>query len=77
MLPEVIGYKLEGQLNQYVTSTDLVLTITKNLRALGVVGKFVEFFGKGVSYLSIADRATIANMTPEVNNYLNVAVIEK
>lgn len=72
LLPEVIGYKLEGQLNQYVTSTDLVLTITKNLRALGVVGKFVEFFGKGVSYLSIADRATIANMTPEVNNLKNL-----
>jgi aconitate hydratase len=65
---------LEGQLNPYVTSTDLVLTITKNLRALGVVGKFVEFFGKGVSFLSIADRATIANMTPEVNK-LNVAII--
>lgn len=65
MLPEVIGYKLEGQLNPYVTSTDLVLTITKNLRALGVVGKFVEFFGSGVSSLSIADRATISNMCPE------------
>jgi aconitate hydratase len=65
LLPEVIGYKLEGKLNQYITSTDLVLTITKNLRQLGVVGKFVEFFGSGVTYLSIADRATISNMCPE------------
>lgn len=65
LLPEVIGYKLVGELNQYVTSTDLVLTITKNLRQLGVVGKFVEFFGPGVSFLSIADRATISNMCPE------------
>ncbi|XP_044752887.1 cytoplasmic aconitate hydratase-like [Coccinella septempunctata] len=65
ILPEVIGYKLYGSLNQYVTSTDLVLTITKHLRQLGVVGKFVEFFGSGVTALSIADRATIANMCPE------------
>lgn len=65
LLPEVVGYKLVGELNQYVTSTDLVLTITKNLRQLGVVGKFVEFFGPGVSLLSIADRATISNMCPE------------
>lgn len=65
LLPEVVGYKLVGELNQYVTSTDLVLTITKNLRQLGVVGKFVEFYGPGVEALSIADRATIANMCPE------------
>ncbi|XP_046599313.1 cytoplasmic aconitate hydratase isoform X2 [Neodiprion lecontei] len=65
LLPKVVGYKLEGILNQYVTSTDLVLTITKNLRQLGVVGKFVEFFGPGVAELSIADRATISNMCPE------------
>ncbi|XP_031786684.1 cytoplasmic aconitate hydratase [Nasonia vitripennis] len=65
LIPKVVGYKLEGELNQYVTSTDLVLTITKNLRQLGVVGKFVEFFGPGVSQLSIADRATISNMCPE------------
>ncbi|KAK9879651.1 hypothetical protein WA026_006716 [Henosepilachna vigintioctopunctata] len=65
LLPEVIGYKLYGSLDQYVTSTDLVLTITKNLRQLGVVGKFVEFYGPGVAALSIADRATIANMCPE------------
>ncbi|XP_018577553.1 cytoplasmic aconitate hydratase-like isoform X2 [Anoplophora glabripennis] len=65
LLPQVVGYKLYGELNQYVTSTDLVLTITKNLRQLGVVGKFVEFYGPGVAALSIADRATIANMCPE------------
>ncbi|XP_054162608.1 cytoplasmic aconitate hydratase-like isoform X2 [Oppia nitens] len=65
VLPEVVGYKLVGTLPPYATSTDVVLTITKNLRQLGVVGKFVEFYGPGVSELSIADRATIANMCPE------------
>ncbi|XP_037956192.1 cytoplasmic aconitate hydratase-like [Teleopsis dalmanni] len=65
LLPEVIGYKLIGKLSPLVTSTDLVLTITKHLRQLGVVGKFVEFYGPGVAELSIADRATISNMCPE------------
>ncbi|KAH8267273.1 hypothetical protein KR018_000674, partial [Drosophila ironensis] len=65
LLPEVIGYKLVGKLSPLVTSTDLVLTITKHLRQLGVVGKFVEFYGPGVAELSIADRATISNMCPE------------
>ncbi|XP_043601873.1 cytoplasmic aconitate hydratase-like isoform X1 [Bombus pyrosoma] len=65
IVPKVVGYRLEGVLNQYATSTDLVLTITKHLRQVGVVGKFVEFFGPGVSQLSIADRATISNMCPE------------
>ncbi|XP_043267575.1 cytoplasmic aconitate hydratase-like isoform X2 [Venturia canescens] len=65
LLPKVVGYKLVGKMNQYVTSTDLVLTVTKNLRQLGVVGKFVEFYGPGVAELSIADRATISNMCPE------------
>ncbi|KAJ1363451.1 Aconitate hydratase mitochondrial, variant 2 [Parelaphostrongylus tenuis] len=65
VIPEVIGYELLGELDDTVTSTDLVLKITKNLRALNVVGKFVEFFGQGVASLSIADRATIANMCPE------------
>lgn len=65
LLPEVIGYKLEGKLSSLATSTDLVLTITKHLRQLGVVGKFVEFYGPGVAELSIADRATISNMCPE------------
>ncbi|KAG7200609.1 hypothetical protein KM043_001167 [Ampulex compressa] len=65
LVPKVIGYRLDGVLNQYATSTDLVLTITKNLRQIGVVGMFVEFFGPGVAQLSIADRATISNMCPE------------
>ncbi|XP_062122299.1 cytoplasmic aconitate hydratase [Drosophila sulfurigaster albostrigata] len=65
LLPEVIGYKLVGKLSSLATSTDLVLTITKHLRQLGVVGKFVEFYGPGVAELSIADRATISNMCPE------------
>lgn len=65
LLPKVVGYKLYGELNEYATSTDLVLTITKHLRQLGVVGKFVEFYGPGVAALSLADRATIANMCPE------------
>lgn len=65
LLPKVVGYRLVGDLNPLATSTDLVLTITKHLRSLGVVGKFVEFFGPGVASLSIADRATVANMCPE------------
>jgi len=65
VLPQVVGYRIVGRLNQLTTSTDVVLTITKHLRTVGVVGKFVEFFGPGVSQLSIADRATIANMCPE------------
>ncbi|KAM6183143.1 cytoplasmic aconitate hydratase [Erethizon dorsatum] len=65
VLPQVIGYRLIGKPQPLVTSTDIVLTITKHLRQVGVVGKFVEFFGPGVAQLSIADRATIANMCPE------------
>lgn len=65
VIPEVIGYRLVGKLSQHATSTDLVLMITKTLREVGVVGKFVEFFGPGVVELSIADRATVANMCPE------------
>nr|QIE05297.1 aconitase ACO1 [Halisarca dujardinii] len=65
VLPEVVGYRLTGEIGQYATSTDVVLTITKSLRGVGVVGKFVEFFGPGVAQLSVSDRATIANMCPE------------
>lgn len=65
VLPQVIGYRLMGKPHPLVTSTDIVLTITKHLRQVGVVGRFVEFFGPGVAQLSIADRATIANMCPE------------
>ena len=65
VLPEVVGFRLGGALNEGVTATDLVLTITEQLRQFGVVGKFVEFFGPGMARLSLADRATIANMAPE------------
>lgn len=65
VLPEVVGFKLTGQLPKTTTATDLVLTITEILRKRGVVDKFVEFFGPGVQSLSLADRATIANMAPE------------
>jgi len=65
LLPEVIGFHLSGQLREGVTATDLVLTVTQMLRKKGVVGKFVEFFGAGLGRLSLADRATIANMGPE------------
>src|SRR5216683_2826720 len=65
LLPEVVGFKLKGQLKEGVTATDLVLTVTQMLRKQGVVGKFVEFFGPGLDYLSVADKATIGNMSPE------------
>ncbi|MFN0018518.1 MAG: aconitate hydratase AcnA [Pirellulaceae bacterium] len=65
LLPEVIGFELTGELKAGVTATDLVLTVTQILRKVGVVDKFVEFFGTGVSRMSLADRATIANMAPE------------
>lgn len=65
LIPAVVGFKLTGNLNEGVTATDLVLTITNILRKAGVVGKFVEFFGNGLKNLSLADRATIANMAPE------------
>ncbi len=65
LTPEVVGVELKGALKEGVTATDLTLTITERLRALGVVGKFVEYFGEGARNLSLADRATIANMAPE------------
>ncbi len=65
LVPEVIGFKLTGALREGVTATDLVLTVTQMLRSHGVVGKFVEFYGDGLSKLSLPDRATIANMSPE------------
>jgi aconitate hydratase len=65
LIPEVIGFELKGKLKPGVTATDLVLTVTQMLRKKGVVGKFVEFFGEGMGTLSLADRATIANMAPE------------
>ncbi|MGH6727131.1 MAG: aconitate hydratase AcnA, partial [Pseudolabrys sp.] len=65
VLPEVIGFKLAGKLKEGVTATDLGLTVTEMLRKRGVVGKFVEFFGPGLTHLTIADRATLGNMSPE------------
>jgi aconitate hydratase len=65
LMPEVVGFELTGDLKAGVTATDLVLTVTQILRKVGVVDKFVEFFGSGVSRMSLADRATIANMAPE------------
>lgn len=65
LIPEVVGFKLTGSLNEGVTATDLVLTATQMLRAKGVVGRFVEYFGPGLASLSLADRATLANMAPE------------
>jgi aconitate hydratase len=65
LLPDVIGFKLFGKLNEGVTATDLVLTVTQILRKKGVVDKFVEFFGEGLNSMSLTDRATIANMAPE------------
>jgi len=65
LIPEVVGFRFTGSLNEGVTATDLVLTVTEQLRNFGVVGKFVEFFGEGLSRLSLADRATIGNMSPE------------
>src|SRR5437867_26640 len=65
LIPQVIGFKLRGQMKEGATATDAVLTVTQMLRAKGVVGKFVEFYGPGLTSLSLADRATIANMAPE------------
>lgn len=65
VIPDVVGFRLEGQLKEGTTATDLVLTVTQMLREKGVVGKFVEFYGPGLKHLTIADRATIGNMSPE------------
>ena len=65
LIPQVVGFRLTGTPVAGTTSTDIVLTITEHLRKHGVVGKFVEFYGPGLTHLSLADRATIANMAPE------------
>ena len=65
LIPEVVGFKLTGKLGEGITATDLVLTVTQMLRAKGVVGRFVEFYGPGLGAMTLADRATIANMAPE------------
>ena len=65
LIPDVVGFRMTGKLNEGVTATDLVLVVTQMLRKLGVVGKFVEFFGAGLDSMAVATRATIANMAPE------------
>jgi aconitate hydratase len=65
LVPQVVGFELSGELREGATATDLVLTVTERLRQVGVVGKFVEYFGAGVASLSLADRATLGNMSPE------------
>ena len=76
LIPEVIGFRLEGKLREGVTATDLVLTITQMLRKKGVVGKFVEFFGKGLSSMPVADRTTIGNMSPEFGSTVAIFPID-
>src|SRR5258708_969531 len=77
LLPEVVGFKLTGKLPEGATATDLVLTVTQMLRKKGVVGKFVEFYGAGIAALSVADRATIANMAPEYGATIGVFPIDE
>jgi len=77
LLPRVVGFKLHGKLRQGATATDLVLTVTQMLRKKGVVGKFVEFFGPGVSALPLADRATISNMAPEYGATIGVFPVDE
>ncbi len=76
LIPQVIGFRLHGQLPEGATATDLVLTVTEMLRARGVVGKFVEFFGPGLARLPLADRATIANMSPEFGSTCAISPVD-
>jgi len=77
LIPEVIGVRIRGALREGVTATDLVLTITEMLRKKGVVGKFVEFFGSGLSRLTVADRVTIGNMSPEYGSTIAIFPIDE
>ena len=76
LIPQVVGFELRGQLAEGATATDLVLTVTQKLRELGVVGKFVEFFGDGLDHLPLADRATLGNMSPEFGSTCAVFPID-
>ncbi|HUF22669.1 MAG TPA: aconitate hydratase AcnA [Vicinamibacterales bacterium] len=76
LIPEVVGFKLTGRLPEGATATDLVLTITERLRKMGVVGKFVEFYGPGLAHLTIADRATLGNMSPEYGATIAICPID-
>src|SRR5271168_917327 len=77
LIPEVVGFRLHGRLREGATATDLVLTVTEMLRKKGVVGKFVEFYGSGLSNLSVPDRATIANMAPEYGATMGFFPVDK
>ena len=77
LIPEVVGFKLSGRLPEGTTATDLVLTITERLRQYGVVGKFVEFFGSGLASLTLADRATLGNMSPEYGSTVAICPIDQ
>ncbi len=77
LVPQVVGFKLMGRLREGTTATDLVLTVTEMLRKFGVVGKFVEFYGPGISELPLADRATIANMAPEYGATCGIFPVDK
>ncbi len=77
LIPEVVGFRLVDRLPEGATATDLVLTITERLRKLGVVGKFVEFFGPGLEFLTIADRATLGNMSPEYGATIAICPIDE
>jgi aconitate hydratase len=77
LIPQVVGFKLTGKLPEGATATDLVLTVTQSLRKLGVVGKFVEFYGEGLDHLPLADRATIANMAPEYGATCGIFPVDK
>lgn len=77
LIPEVVGFKLTGKLKEGTTATDLVLTVVEMLRKKGVVGKFVEFYGDGLDHLSLADRATIANMAPEYGATCGFFTVDK
>jgi aconitate hydratase len=76
LIPEVVGFRLTHRLPEGATATDLVLTITERLRKLGVVGKFVEFYGPGLEFLTIADRATLGNMSPEYGATIAICPID-
>jgi aconitate hydratase A / 2-methylisocitrate dehydratase len=77
LIPEVVGFRLTNRLPEGATATDLVLTITERLRKLGVVGKFVEFYGPGLEFLTIADRATLGNMSPEYGATIAICPIDE
>jgi aconitate hydratase len=77
LIPEVVGFRLVGRLPEGATATDLVLTITERLRKFGVVGKFVEFYGPGLEFLTIADRATLGNMSPEYGATIAICPIDE